>query len=89
VGKEFFPQLISDAFHHGLVVVFSVAAAMSLVGAVASLFRGKRYVHDDGTRPVSLDVSRAVVEPGEGVSVAAAGPRGLGDDDPRVGGSPA
>ncbi|GAA4837434.1 MFS transporter [Luteimicrobium xylanilyticum] len=102
VGKGFFPQLISDAFHHGLVVVFSVAAAMSLVGAVASLFRGKRYVHDDGTRPEPVDAPHAGVEEGEGPSVAAAvppaaeeaavaarGAAGLGGDDPGMGGSPA
>ena len=46
-GKEFFPQLISQPFHHGLIIVFSMAIAMSLIGAFASLFRGKRYVHDD------------------------------------------
>jgi MFS family permease len=39
-GHEFFPHLISGPFHHGLVVVFITAAAMSLVGAVASLFDG-------------------------------------------------
>ncbi|GMA24977.1 hypothetical protein GCM10025864_27360 [Luteimicrobium album] len=102
VGKEFFPQLISDAFHHGLVVVFTVAAAMSLVGAVASLFRGKRYVHDDGTGTEPVGAPDAVVEEGEGPSVAAAAPvpsegagvgaggtHGLGADAPGVGGSPA
>ena len=46
-GHEFFPQLISGPFHDGLVVVFGVAAAMSLIGAVASLSRGGRYVHDE------------------------------------------
>ena len=46
-GKSFFPSLISGPFHHGLVVVFAMAIAMSLVGAVASLFRGGRYVHED------------------------------------------
>jgi MFS family permease len=44
-GKEFFPQLISAPFHHALVIVFSVAILLSLVGAVASLFRGARYIH--------------------------------------------
>ena len=48
-GKEFFPQLISQPFHHGLVVVFTAAALMMLIGAIASLFRGGKYVHDDGT----------------------------------------
>jgi MFS family permease len=46
-GKEFFPQLISGPFHQGLVIVFIVAVGMSLVGAVASLFRGARYIHGD------------------------------------------
>jgi MFS family permease len=39
-GHDFFPHLISGPFHHGLVVVFITAAAMSLIGAVASLFDG-------------------------------------------------
>ncbi|HEU5269612.1 MAG TPA: hypothetical protein VFU36_06775, partial [Jatrophihabitans sp.] len=46
-GKEFFPGLISQPFHHGLVIVFAMAIAMSLVGAAASLLRGTRYVHDE------------------------------------------
>jgi MFS family permease len=39
-GHEFFPHLISGPFHHGLVVVFVAAAAMSLAGAAASFFDG-------------------------------------------------
>ena len=46
-GRSFFPQLISGPFHHGLVIVFSLAIAMSLIGAAASLMRGGRYVHDE------------------------------------------
>ncbi|MCW2539902.1 MAG: major facilitator superfamily 1 [Frankiales bacterium] len=46
-GKEFFPRLISQPFHHGLVIVFSMAIVMSLVGAGASLLRGSKYVHND------------------------------------------
>ncbi|MFB7129173.1 MFS transporter [Kitasatospora sp. NPDC056273] len=38
-GREFFPQLISGPFHDGLVVVFWLAIAMSLVAAAASLVR--------------------------------------------------
>jgi MFS family permease len=41
-GHSFFPNLISGPFHHGLVVVFGVAAALSLLGALASLARGGR-----------------------------------------------
>ena len=44
-GREFFPHLISGPFHQGLVVVFAVAAALSLIAAVASSLRGARYVH--------------------------------------------
>jgi MFS family permease len=41
-GKEFFPQLISSPFHHGLVIVFTAAAVMTLVGAAASMLGGAR-----------------------------------------------
>ncbi|CAN5541598.1 MFS transporter [soil metagenome] len=44
-GKEFFPQLISQPFHDGLVVVFIAAALLSLVGAVLAMFSGGKYVH--------------------------------------------
>jgi MFS family permease len=50
-GQEFFPNLISAPFHHGLVIVFTVAIAMSLIGAFASLFRGTRYVYTEVTVP--------------------------------------
>ncbi|WP_269857528.1 MFS transporter [Streptomyces sp. RPT161] len=40
-GMRFFPELISGPFHHGLVIVFSAAAVMALVGATASALRGR------------------------------------------------
>ena len=43
-GREFFPDLISAPFHHGLTVVFAVAAGLSVLAAFASLLRGGRYV---------------------------------------------
>jgi hypothetical protein len=46
-GKHFFPDLIESSFHHGLVIVFGAAIAMSIIGALASALRGKRYVRDD------------------------------------------
>ncbi|HWU45488.1 MAG TPA: MFS transporter [Humibacter sp.] len=58
-GKTFFPQLISGPFHDGLVVVFVTAAIMSVIAAVASLIRGKRYVHVDEPADVDLSESRA------------------------------
>jgi MFS family permease len=39
-GTEFFPQLISAPFHHGLVTVFTAAAIMALIAALASFLRG-------------------------------------------------
>jgi EmrB/QacA subfamily drug resistance transporter len=44
-GREFFPHLISGPFHQGLVVVFAVAAGLSVIAGLASLLRGGRYVH--------------------------------------------
>jgi MFS family permease len=62
-GKEFFPQLISGSFHDGLVVVFGAAAIMSLIGAIASFSRGKRFVHVDepaaAPADAPADVARA------------------------------
>ena len=46
-GKEFFPHLISQPFHDGLVVVFIGAALMSLVAAVASALGGEQYIHEE------------------------------------------
>jgi len=46
-GKHFFPNLIASPFHHGLVIVFAVAIGLSIVGAIFSMLRGKRYIHGD------------------------------------------
>ncbi|MET4703148.1 MFS transporter [Frigoribacterium sp. UYMn621] len=46
-GKTFFPQLIADPFHAGLVIVFIAAASMSVIGAVASLTAGGKYIHEE------------------------------------------
>ena len=43
-GRQFFPNLISDPFHQGLVLVFSVSAALALLAALTSLLRGGRYI---------------------------------------------
>src|ERR1700761_179045 len=41
-GRTFFPSLLSGPFHSGLIVVFSVSAALSVLAGLASLLRGKR-----------------------------------------------
>jgi MFS family permease len=38
-GREFFPHLVSGPFHDGLVIVFWLAIAMALIGALASLVK--------------------------------------------------
>jgi MFS family permease len=50
-GQQFFPSLLADPFHQGLVVVFSAAAVMMLVAAAASLFDAS------GSRAVSTDAA--------------------------------
>jgi len=41
-GREFFPSLLSGPFHTGLIVVFGVSAALSVLAGLASLLRGGR-----------------------------------------------
>jgi len=41
-GRTFFPNLISGPFHHGLMIVFTAAALMALIGAAVSWMRGKK-----------------------------------------------
>ena len=46
-GQTFFPALISAPFQQGLDIAFDFAIAACLVAAVASLLRGRRYVHEE------------------------------------------
>ena len=46
-GKHFFPSLIQEPFHNGLVIVFTTAVILSLIAAVFSAMRGKRFVYGD------------------------------------------
>jgi MFS family permease len=62
-GKRFFPELISQPFHHGLVIVFTVAMALLALAAGISALRGARFVHEeqavsaeaDGTTEAALE----------------------------------
>ncbi len=45
-GHSFFPSLISGPFSSGLHIAFDFSIAACLIAALASLLRGKRYVHD-------------------------------------------
>ncbi len=46
-GRQFFPSLISGPFHHGLMIVFTAAAVMSVSGAIVSWFRGKQFIYEE------------------------------------------
>jgi MFS family permease len=50
-GRAFFPDLISGPFHHGLVVVFAVAAGLAALAGLASLMRGGRYADPAAAEP--------------------------------------
>jgi MFS family permease len=59
-GTTFFPHLISGPFHHGLIIVFTAAAIMSLVGATVSLLRGGQFYYD---APEAADTARPAAPP--------------------------
>jgi MFS family permease len=42
IGRQFFPQLITGPFHDGLGVAFGFAIAACVIGAIASVFTGRR-----------------------------------------------
>jgi MFS family permease len=47
LGQEFFPSVIAPAVMSSLHVAFYVSAVLSVIAAVASFLRGKRYVHEE------------------------------------------
>jgi hypothetical protein len=61
-GHTFFPSLIAGSFQQGLDIAFDFAIAACLVAAVASLLRGRRYVHEEhGTDAAAADRQRELV----------------------------
>jgi MFS family permease len=83
-GRQFFPQLISAAFHHGLVIVFTAAAIMSLAGALVSLLRGKQFYYDDtaSSAPSTKTVSPNGPGPSPTAGDSPAGAAGARSDSP-------
>jgi MFS family permease len=45
LGKEFFPQLISEPFQQGLRIAFAISTVLSLAAALASVLRGQRVIY--------------------------------------------
>ena len=76
-GHTFFPSLISAPFQHGLDIAFDFAIVACLVAAVASLLRGRRYVHDE-----QAVVAVAEVESGDDLEGREAGVGRVGDPAP-------
>jgi MFS family permease len=65
-GHSFFPQLITQPFHDGLVVAFWFAIAVSVCAAIASAFTGKSKDERDASEPAAVSASPAVgMEPPE------------------------
>jgi MFS family permease len=56
-GRQFFPHLISGPFHQGLIIVFSAAAAMSVLGALVSLLRGKQFFYTEPGSVPAVEVA--------------------------------
>jgi hypothetical protein len=80
-GHTFFPSLISAPFQQGLDIAFDFAIAACLVAAVASLLRGRRYVHEEQ----EAIVASAEVESGDDLESGQAGVLGVGDPAPVAG----
>jgi MFS family permease len=58
-GQSFFPGLISQPFHHGLVIVFLAAIVVLVIAAGASALRGGRFVHEEGGEAAALAAGAA------------------------------
>jgi hypothetical protein len=68
-GREFFPQLISAPFEHGLTIVFSVSAGLAFISAIASSARGGKKQRDEPEPGAALELDPS----GEALTVGAAG----------------
>jgi MFS family permease len=73
-GKSFFPQLISQPFHHGLVIVFSTAMGLLLIAAGASALRGGRFIYEEGNGAAPVAAARpATAVPGHAAANGSGG----------------
>jgi MFS family permease len=60
-GHSFFPSLIAAPFSHGLAIAFDFAIVACLVAAVASLLRGRKYVHGVDPEPAARPARPSLV----------------------------
>jgi MFS family permease len=82
-SRSFFPNLISEPFAGGLHLAFTFAAFVTLIAAVASALRGKRYFYTP--EPAAAELAKGAAESAElvGLDESAA----VADLDPSRGGS--
>jgi MFS family permease len=88
-GKSFFPQLISQPFHHGLVIVFTTAMVLLLIAAGASALRGGRFIYEEGNGAAPVAAARpATAVPGHATANGTGGStNGTGGSTNGTGGS--
>ncbi|MDQ1732858.1 MAG: hypothetical protein QOK10_3017 [Pseudonocardiales bacterium] len=80
-GRQFFPDLISGPFKHGLLIAFGASIIMLLIAAVASLMRGERFVHEEPTSDEAV-IGRARHDSiGEAIASEAAALEGIPGQD--------
>jgi len=72
-GHTFFPSLISGPFSSGLAIAFDFAIVACLVAAVASLLRGRKYVHGAEPAPAAPRPRAQAVPGARGAVPARAG----------------
>jgi MFS family permease len=65
-GRQFFPELISSPFEHGLTIVFSVSAGLAFISAIASWSRGRRPERRAVTDGVPVESDEKAVTVGAG-----------------------
>ncbi|MHB1555067.1 MAG: MFS transporter [Acidimicrobiales bacterium] len=89
-GRTFFPTLIAAPFSDGLTLAFTFGAIACALAAVASLLRGKKYVHAGAhaARPVDDTASHGNGGPAEAAVPAGSVPTLAGPAPAALDGSP-
>jgi MFS family permease len=87
-GHQFFPDLISAPFHHGLVIVFTAAICMSVAGALISLLRGKQFYWQEPEPALTVETAASLAAAGVAASQFAANGRAVSTGDTAGNGEP-
>ena len=84
-SRSFFPTLLAKPFSDGLTIAFTFGAAACALAALASLLRGGKYVHGQGTVPAAAGEAAAAVEASSPLPPVASGhAAGAGSDPGRL-----